>query len=183
MHTYLELVFFYLLLLCRRCASQLLPAPKGQTGQAAGKVLRVTCPWQHCPGVCCTRRRYCWQSAWPQGMIGKVWQVRTQAGLILSEWGNGGSRDWKWGWIAICCTFQPRFWSYDPRWPNSLWMTPGQYCAQSPFQFCDPVWPPSWLFLRMVPWKFDCLVLWVNLLLNLLLKLFKPVFQIITISL
>lgn len=34
----------------------------------------------------------------------------------------------------------------------------------------------------MVPWKFDGLVLWVNLmLLNLLLKLFKPVFQIITL--
>ena len=66
--------------------------------------------------------------------------------------------------------------SHSP-WPNSLWMTPGQYCTQSPFQFCDPMWPPSWLFLRMVPWKFDGLVLWVNLMfLNLPLKFFKAVF-------
>ena len=29
-----------------------------------------------------------------------------------------------------------------------LRITPGQYCPQSHFQFCDLTWPPSWIFIR-----------------------------------
>ena len=42
------------------------------------------------------------------------------------------------------------FRSRDPQWSSSLRMTPGQYCAQSRFGFCDQICPPSRIFLRMV---------------------------------
>ena len=76
--------------------------------------------------------------------------ARCWPGVILNELGHGGSCDRKQDYIAIFAPSELAFWSRDPPGTSSLRMTSGEYSAQFCCQFCYLMWPPSWIFSRMV---------------------------------